>query len=97
MKASTVACVAAMLMTGLPVHAEKLDLSLISCKQFFEALKPDQTAVILSWLHGYYREEKDPPVIDTDEFKADLTKFATYCATNPSISIITAADKMLGK
>jgi len=39
MKASTVACVAAMLMTGLPAHAEKLDLSLISCKQFFEALK----------------------------------------------------------
>jgi hypothetical protein len=51
----------------------------------------------MAWLHGCYRDEKDPPVIDTDEFKNDLIKFATYCATNPTIGIITAADKVLGK
>ena len=66
-------------------------------RAFFEQLKPEQTAVIISWLHGYYRDEKDPPVIDIDGFKSDLAQFGTYCAANPSVSIITAADKVMGK
>jgi acid stress chaperone HdeB len=97
MKLMMTASVAAIMLAVVPARAEKLDLSLISCKQFFEGQKPDTTAIILGWLHGYYRDEKDPPVIDTEEFKSDLTKFGTYCALNPSVSIITAADKVLGK
>ena len=97
MKMMVSACIAATLMAAMPAQADKLDLSLISCKAFFEAQKPDTTAVIISWLHGYYRDEQDPPVIDTDDFKKDLTKFASYCAVNPDSSIITAADKVLGK
>jgi acid stress chaperone HdeB len=97
MKFMMTACVAAMVFAVPPAGAEKLDLSLITCKQFFDGQKPDATAVILGWLHGYYRDEKDPPVIDTDDFKTDLTKFAQYCIGNPSVSIITAADKVLGK
>jgi len=97
MKFMLAGIVAATILTAQTARAETLDLSLLSCKVFFEGLKPDQTAIILAWLHGYYRDEHDPPVIDTDEFKKDLTKFATFCATNPSVSIITAADKMLGR
>ena len=89
--------VAATVLAASPARAEKLDLSLLSCKAFFEQLKPEQTAVIISWLHGYYRDEKDPPVIDVDGFKSDLSKFASYCQANPSVSIITAADKVMGK
>jgi hypothetical protein len=36
-------------------------------------------------------------VIDTDDFKKDMTKLAAYCGANPSIGLITAADKTLGK
>jgi acid stress chaperone HdeB len=97
MKLMTTACVAVLVLAMAPARAEKLDLSLVTCKQFFEGQKPDATAVILGWLHGYYRDEKDPPVIDLDEFKSDLTKFAGFCAGNPTLSIITAADKMFGK
>ena len=96
MKFMLAASVAATIFTTQAARAEKLDLSLISCKAFFE-LKSDQNAIILAWLHGYYREEHDPPIIDIDAFKSDLEKFAKYCATNPSVSIITAADKMLAK
>jgi acid stress chaperone HdeB len=97
MKLMMTACAAAMILAAQPAGADKLDLSLITCKQFFETIKPDATAIILAWLHGYYREEHDPPVIDTDEFKEDLTKFGAYCARNPTLGIITAADKVLGK
>jgi acid stress chaperone HdeB len=80
-----------------PAKAEVLDLSTITCKQFFEGMKADEQTVIISWLHGYYRDEKDPPVIDTAKFKTDLTKFGAYCAINPTLGIITAADQVMGK
>jgi acid stress chaperone HdeB len=88
---------AAVALVAPPARAEVLDLSTITCKQFFEGMKSDEVTVIISWLHGYYREEKDPPVIDTDKFKSDLGKFGTYCGKNPTVGIITAADQVLGK
>jgi acid stress chaperone HdeB len=96
MKFLLAATVAATILTAPTARAETLDLSLISCKAFIE-MKPDQTAVILAWLHGYYREEHDPPIIEVDKFKQDLTKFGSYCAANQSSSIITAADKVFAK
>jgi acid stress chaperone HdeB len=97
MKMMMTACAAAIVLAVVPARAEKVDLSVVTCKQFFENSKPDSVGVIMAWLHGYYRDEKDPPVIDVDEFKSDLSKFAGYCAGNPTMSIITAADKMFGK
>ncbi len=97
MKAIMAASVAALMLASVPARADKLDLSVITCKQFFEGLKPDAVAVILAWMHGYYREEHDPPIIDTDKFKTDLEKFGAYCGKNPTIGIITAADEVLGK
>jgi acid stress chaperone HdeB len=96
MKFASALCVVAALTAVTPAHATKLDLSTITCKQFFE-IKGENLSIIMSWLHGYYRDEKDPPIIDTDEFTTDMTKLATFCATNDGIGIITAADKVLGK
>jgi acid stress chaperone HdeB len=90
-------CVAAALLVGPPAQAVTLDLSTITCKNFFENIKGEQLAIIMSWLHGYYRDEKDPPVINTDDFTKDMTKLAGYCGSNPDIGLITAADKTLGK
>jgi acid stress chaperone HdeB len=74
-----------------------LDLSTITCKQFFEGMKKEESSIILAWLHGYYRDEKDPPVIDTNDFMKDMAKLGAYCGANPSIGLITAADKTPGK
>jgi acid stress chaperone HdeB len=97
MKLWTAVCVAATIFAGQTAKAEVLDLSTITCKQFFETLKQDEASIILSWLHGYYRDEKDPPVIDTDDFKKDMAKLGAFCGANPSLGLITAADKTLGK
>ena len=97
MKRMISASVAVVVLAAVPAVAEKLDLQTITCKQFFEGTKSDTMGVILSWLHGYYRDDKDPPIIDMDAFKSDLEKFGAFCAINPTLSIITAADKVLGK
>jgi acid stress chaperone HdeB len=97
MKLPIAMCFAAAVLAGQTAKADVLDLSTITCKQFFENIKGEQLSIILAWLHGYYRDEHDPPVIDTDDFKKDMTKLAAYCGANPSIGLITAADKTLGK
>jgi acid stress chaperone HdeB len=48
-------------------------------------------------LDGYYREEDDPPIFDTDKFEADGKKLTAYCTAHPGVDLITAADELFGK
>jgi hypothetical protein len=40
--------------------------------------------------------DSEEAIIDTDVFVANAKKFGTFCAANPSISIVNAAEKILG-
>jgi acid stress chaperone HdeB len=80
-------------MACMPAHATDIDLSTWSCKQFQSASK-DDIGVILAWLDGYYREEDDPPVIETDKFVDNAKKLGEYCGAHPDIGLITATDKL---
>ncbi|QRG08794.1 hypothetical protein EZH22_11235 [Xanthobacter dioxanivorans] len=77
----------------VPAAAEKWDLSTMTCQQFISSDKPTIT-VILSWLDGYYKDDDAPPVIDTDRFVANAGKLGEYCAANPQLGLITAADHL---
>jgi acid stress chaperone HdeB len=79
-----------------PAAAEKIDLSTQTCRQFVSSDK-DNITMTLTWLDAYYRDEDSPPVIDTDKFVANAQKLGEYCGANPSIGLITAADKLFGK
>lgn len=86
---------AAMLFAVPSAYADKLDLSTIKCQDFLKSSK-DNIAVIITWLDAYYKNENDPPIIDFDKFQANSAKLAKYCADNPDVGLITAADKTLG-
>jgi acid stress chaperone HdeB len=90
MKAIVVAALIAGFST-LPGVAAPIDLSAQTCKQFQES-SPDEIKIILAWLDGYYKDEKDPPVIDTDKFVSNAKKLGEYCSANPTIGLITATD-----
>src|SRR5436305_14609214 len=79
-----------------PAKATVLDLSTMTCKQFVEGGE-DEIKMVLTWLDGWYKGDEDEAVIDTDVFVANAKKFGSVCAANPSISIVTAADRILGK
>jgi acid stress chaperone HdeB len=82
--------------SGGVARAEKIDFSTTTCKQFLEGHK-DSIGVVLAWLDGYYRDEDDPPIFDTDRFEENAKKLAAYCAVNPTVGLITATDKLFGK
>lgn len=79
-----------------PAAAEVIDLSTWSCKKFQSSDK-EEIGIILAWLNGYYRDEKDPPIIDTEKFVSDAKKIGAYCTANPNVGLITAMDKLFGK
>lgn len=77
-------------------RAEVIDLSTTKCGQFINSDK-EEIKTTLTWLDAYYLGEDDPPVIDTDKLVANSKKLGDYCAANPKIGLITAADKLFGK
>jgi acid stress chaperone HdeB len=95
MKITTALLAAALLSSSVPADAVVLDLSTMSCKQFIEG-GPDEIKMVLTWMDGWYKGDQDEAIIDTDVFVENAKKFGTYCAANPGISIVNAAEKILG-
>jgi acid stress chaperone HdeB len=84
---------AAMLACSSPAFAEDIDLSTWTCKKFQTADK-ETIEIILTWLDGYYKDQDDPPVIETTQFVDNAKKLGEYCSAHPDQGLITAADKL---
>ncbi len=91
-----IALVAAALAFVSPAHAEKWDLSTVHCQAFL-GFDKNTTNILLAWLDAYYKEENDPPIIDTDKYLANAAKLGDYCRANPTVGLITATDELFGK
>jgi acid stress chaperone HdeB len=75
--------------------AAVIDLSKKTCQQFVQGSKEEMNTVI-SWLDGFYHDEDNPPVIDTDELASDIKSLSDYCTANPTASVEAAAAKVFG-
>jgi acid stress chaperone HdeB len=87
--------VAAIVLFTAPAHAVVIDLSTMTCKQFIEG-NDDTIKMVLTWMDGWYKGDSDKAIIDTDVFVENAKKFGKYCAANPTISVVNAADEILG-
>jgi len=87
---------AALTLSTAPAHAVVLDLSTMTCKQFVEG-GDDTIKMVLTWMDGWYKGDSDEAIIDTDVFVENAKKFGTYCGKNPTMSIVNAAESVLGK
>ena len=85
-----------LMLSSAPASAVVLDLSTMSCKQFAES-GDNGIQMVLIWLDGWYKGDQDEAIIDTDVFVENAKKFGKYCAEHPTVSIVTAAEKILGK
>ena len=73
---------AALSLSSMPAHATKLE---------------DNISVVLTWMDGWYKGDEENAIIDTDVFVENAKQFGSYCGKNPNVSIVTAADEVLGK
>lgn len=96
MKILTAIVAAGLLISCNSAFAGDIDLSTWTCKKF-QAADKEEIGIILAWLDGYYRNEDDPPVINTDSFVANAKQLGEYCSAHPDIGLITATDKLFTK
>jgi len=68
----------------------------MTCKQFVDG-GDDTIKMVLTWMDGWYKGDSDEAIIDTDVFVENAKKFGTYCGKNPTMSIVNAAESVLGK
>jgi hypothetical protein len=85
---------AAAFMGAPQASAQEIDLSAITCKDFFEGNK-DRIDFVVAWLLGYYTGEDDPPVLNFTVLKDKAAKLGAYCAAHPAHGLITAADEVM--
>jgi acid stress chaperone HdeB len=78
----------------VPVGAIEASENDTTCREFL-ATNKDELRIIWAWLDGYYKDEQDPPVMNT--LVDNLKKLNEYCAANPTIGLITATNKLFGK
>ncbi|HEX8664969.1 MAG TPA: HdeA/HdeB family chaperone [Beijerinckiaceae bacterium] len=84
------------LLGAAPASAQKLDVATIKCDDFVKSGK-ETIGNLMMWLSGYYTGEDDDAVIDFDKMAADGQKLGAYCAQNPTISLLTAAERIMSK
>jgi acid stress chaperone HdeB len=77
-------------------QAQQVELSTLRCRAFID-LPKETIANIAMWLDGYYTDEEDPAVIDFDKMKIKAEKLVAYCAQNPRVRVMTAAEDVIVK
>jgi hypothetical protein len=94
MRLLTSAFFAAALVAASSAFAQTVDVSTITCKDF-SAHKKEEMLAIMMWLSGYYTKDDDPTVVDFAKVKAKTDKVADYCAKNPAVGLVPAAEPIL--
>ena len=62
---------------------------MMTCKEFL-ATDKDEIRIIWARLDRYYKDEQDPPIMDTNTMVDNLKKLNEYCVANPTVGLITA-------
>jgi hypothetical protein len=77
---------------GPPGAQVKIDMSLITCKQYLAGDAKAQQ-MIAYWMSGYFRASKNQPVFDFQRFANNKRKVGTYCKKNGGESLMSAIQK----
>jgi hypothetical protein len=83
-------------LTAAPAHAQILDLSKTSCRDFLTGGK-DGIIIIWSWLYGYYADQDADPIIDFGKVTAKGQALAEACQKTPDKDIISVAEPIYEK
>ncbi|HEY7242338.1 MAG TPA: HdeA/HdeB family chaperone [Xanthobacteraceae bacterium] len=96
MKLLGIFLIAACFASASPCRAETINLATLKCKEFID-LSKETIATLTVWLDGYYTDEEDAAVFEPDKLKIKAEKLSAFCAQNPKIGLMTAAESVMAK
>jgi hypothetical protein len=96
MKAIYGLAVAVVLFIGAPAHAQVVNLSKMTCKEFLASSK-DTMTVVWAYLYGYYADDDDEAEVDIAEVTSVGQQLADACKTQPDTDVLSVADPLYSK
>jgi hypothetical protein len=77
---------------GPPTGQIKVDMSLITCKQYVGS-DADRQEMIAYWMSGYFRASRSQPVFDFTRFANNKKAVAKYCKNHGGETVMSAIQK----
>ena len=96
LKAARAVLIAAAFLVAGPANGQTINLATMKCKDFIE-LSKDTIATLTVWLDGYYTDEEDAAVLEPDKLKSMTERLTAFCAQNPKLGLMTAAEGVMAK
>lgn len=78
----------------VPANAQLMDLSTVTCEEFFEANEDDAT-LFMFWLDGWMAGQADDTTLDLAVLEEQVLEMAVICAQNPGLSVMNAAREVV--
>jgi acid stress chaperone HdeB len=96
LKAAHAVLIAVTFLVAGPANGQTINLATMKCKDFIE-LSKDTIATLTVWLDGYYTDEEDAAVLEPDKLKSKAEKLSAFCAQNPKLGLMMAAEGVMAK
>ena len=96
LKAAHAVLMAATFLVASPASGQTVNLATLKCKDFIE-LSKDTIATLTVWLDGYYTDEEDAAVFEPDKLKSKAERLTNFCAQNPKLGLMMAAEGVMAK
>jgi acid stress chaperone HdeB len=77
---------------GPPGGQVRVDMSLITCKQFLSS-EAERQDMIAYWMSGYFRASRNQPVFDFQRFANNKKTVGNYCKKRGSETLMSAIQK----
>jgi len=77
---------------GPPTGQIKVDMSLITCKQYLSS-DAERQDMIAYWMSGYFRASRSEPIFDFQRFANNRRAVGNYCKKNGGETVMSAIQK----
>jgi acid stress chaperone HdeB len=88
------ALAAAMVCTA--ARAETVDLATVKCSDLANLAEQEST-FMFTWLLGYLGGQAGSTTLDLDAMESAGTKIGQYCAANPDVGLLSAAQEVMSE
>ena len=96
MRTLLAAVMAAPFLFAAPALAETIDLATVKCSEL-SSMQQEEATFLFTWLLGYAGGVAGTSTMDLSAMEQMGKDIGEYCAANPDVGILSAANEVMGE
>ncbi|MGM4891006.1 HdeA/HdeB family chaperone [Tardiphaga sp. 862_B3_N4_1] len=78
-------------------HAQvTVDMARVSCAQYM-ALSASDSAVFSAWMSGWFNQKSGYVYVDLDAYAKNVANLKSWCASNPSQTVMSGLQRSISR